>query len=110
MFTTSSKCRMTGRCDTRPAQVGLRTVLGWVRHYFTLAAFTLLHATVGRWAARSQSFRLRRWAEAWAWGSGQARSLSCSLKRLAAALLEFTSTEGRQSPTASGLPSPYCGQ
>ncbi len=56
-------------------QVGLRTVLGWVRHYFALAAFTLLHATVGRWAARSRSFRLRRWAEAWAWGSGQVGSL-----------------------------------
>ena len=46
-------------------------MLGWVRHYFALAAYTLLHATVGRWAARSRSFRLRRWAEAWAWGSGQ---------------------------------------
>jgi hypothetical protein len=51
--------------------VGLGTVVGWVRHYFALAAFTLLHATLGRWAARSSSFRLRRWAEAWAWGSGQ---------------------------------------
>lgn len=53
------------------SQVGVRTLLGWVRHYFALAAFTLLHATLGRWAVRSKSFRVRRWAEAWAWGSGQ---------------------------------------
>jgi len=51
--------------------VGPRTLLAWVRHYFALAAFSLLHAVAGRWAAKSRSFRLRRWAEAWAWGSGQ---------------------------------------
>lgn len=44
---------------------------GWVRHYFALAAYALLHAVAGRAAAGSRSFRLRRWADAWRAGSGR---------------------------------------
>ena len=58
-------------CGIPDPQLGPRTLLAWVRHYFALAAYTLLHVTVGRWAAKSKHFRVRRWAEAWRWGSGQ---------------------------------------
>ena len=51
-------------------QVGPRVLLGWVRHYFALAAYTLLHTLVGPLAARSKWRRVRRWADAWRWGSG----------------------------------------
>lgn len=51
-------------------QVGPRVLLGWMRHYFALAAYTLLDALVRPLALRSRWFRLRRWADAWHWGSG----------------------------------------
>ena len=67
-------------------KVSPRTLLAWVRHYFALAAFTLLHKLAGRAAANSRHFRLRRWADAWAWGSGQVDKLQCSLDLLADSL------------------------
>ena len=53
-------------------QVGPRVLLGWMRHYFALAVYTLLNTMVRPLALRSHWFRLRRWADAWCWGSGHA--------------------------------------
>ena len=41
-----------------------------MRHYFALAAYTLLNTLIRPLALRSGWFRLRRWADAWCWGSG----------------------------------------
>lgn len=51
-------------------QVGPKVLLGWMRHYFALAAYTLLNTLIRPLALRSGWFRLRRWADAWCWGSG----------------------------------------
>jgi hypothetical protein len=43
-------------------------------------------------------------------GLWSGKPLSCSLEGLAVTILDFMATQGRQSPAASGPPSPYCAQ
>lgn len=66
-------------------QVGPMTLIRWVRHYFALAAYTLLHSVAGGWAASSDSWHLRRWAAAWAAGSGHEDTRSTAASTDAAA-------------------------
>ena len=55
------------------AQVGPRAVLGWLAHYWALAAYTLLDAVARplRKAKPLQGHRVQRWMDAWHWGAGQ---------------------------------------
>lgn len=57
-------------------QVGVSTLLEWMVHYANLAGYTLLHR-IGQGlsprltqADSKQQYRLRRWLDAWCYGSG----------------------------------------
>jgi hypothetical protein len=54
-------------------QVGPRVVLGWLGHYWALAAYTLLDALARplRGLRALQGHRAQRWMDAWRWGAGQ---------------------------------------
>ena len=54
-------------------QVGPRVVLGWLAHYWALAAYTLLDAAARplRGVKFLQRHRVQRWMDAWRWGAGQ---------------------------------------
>jgi len=84
-------------------QVGPKTLLSWVRHYFSLATYALLHTVVGRWAAASRYFRLRRWADAWRAGSGHGGAGAGSAPPVAAAAAE---SDGEASMPATAAAQP----
>lgn len=53
-------------------QVGVLTWLSWVKHFFALALYTAAHfASRPLRPLLRRNYRTARWAEAWAWGSGQ---------------------------------------
>ncbi|KAK9841815.1 hypothetical protein WJX81_004881 [Elliptochloris bilobata] len=55
------------------AQVGPHVVLGWLGHYWALAAYTLLDAVARplRGVKFLQGHRVQRCMDAWRWGAGQ---------------------------------------
>ena len=69
----SASAVMAAQSAGAAVQVGPRVVLGWLAHYWALAAYTLLDAAARplRGVKFLQRHRVQRWMDAWRWGAGQ---------------------------------------
>jgi lycopene cyclase CruP len=51
-------------------QVGVLSLLDWLRHYGALAAYSAAYPVANQWLSGTKSFQQKRWLEAWRYGAG----------------------------------------
>ena len=51
-------------------QVGVLSLLDWLRHYGALAAYSAAYPVANQLLSNTKSFQQKRWLEAWRYGSG----------------------------------------